>query len=130
MSPTPTRGFWAKLHLSAGLQSAVVAKWALFWAAVSSSLGVAYTQGAFATPTSSLSYLEMNWWTLIVGAAMGVIVGGAIKSQTKANYLNRVEAGTQPAPSLPPVVPAGTTVLSPVPDTVTVAASPATPPKP
>lgn len=96
-----------------GLQSALVAKWAIFWTVVSGDLSQAFLNGAFATPQSAAVYVKAQWWSLLISGVFGIIVGGAVKAQTKVNYINRVEAGTAPPPPVPVVAPAGATVVTP-----------------
>jgi hypothetical protein len=105
--PTP------KVHWYQGLQSALVAKWAIISAVLSDKLGDAFVQGAFATPQASVAYLHTNWWQLGVTAIFATVVGGVVRGGTKNNYINRVEAGNQPPPAVPVILPQAATVVKP-----------------
>lgn len=101
-------------------QSALIAGWALFWSALSTNLANAFLQGAFATPERTLIYFKTNWWTLLISSVFGIIIGGGVRAQQKANYVGRVDAGKETAPQNPVIAPSGTTIASPDASTIAV----------
>lgn len=116
--PTPTSIKWRS-----ALEAALIAKWALFWGALSTNLLNAFLQGYFATPQATLMYFKTSWWTLLISTIFGSVIGGGVRAQQKANYVGRVTAGTQPAPTTPVIAPSKTTIASPDASTVAVAFS-------
>lgn len=95
-----------------GLEAALRARWPLVSAVLTDKIGEAFFRGAFQTPGSTWAYITSEWWTVLVSAVVSVFVGGVVRAQGKVNYLERVEAGTEPPPAKPVVVPQGTTVIT------------------